>query len=109
MDAERTHPLDVVMSDRGLSLAGLADLYRAAVAKHGLRSGTDRNLVWKWKTGRRTPTVESQQYLADALGVPRSVLAEHGWPDWLWHAVSGLDMSCDRRGRPQAQCGCCAS
>lgn len=77
------------MADRELSLSGLAELYRVAVAKQGLRSGADRNLVWKWKTGRRTPTIESQQYLADALDVPRSVLADHDWPDWLWRAVAG--------------------
>ncbi|MGI9000751.1 MAG: hypothetical protein ACR2GH_03715 [Pseudonocardia sp.] len=33
--------------------------------------------------------MESQRYLAEALGVPQEVLAEHAWPDWLWHAVTG--------------------
>ncbi len=92
MNAEqRSHPLEVVMAERGLSLAGVAERYRGVVAKHGLRSGTDRNLVWKWKVGLRTPTPESQQYLAETLGVPRGVLAEQAWPDWLWHAVTSTE------------------
>jgi len=81
--------LDAVLTDRGLSLAGLAELFRAAVAARGLRSGADRNLMWKWKTGRRVPTEESQWYLADALGVPRELVLELGWPEWLRHAVAG--------------------
>lgn len=91
MNAEQQppHPLTVVMAERELSFAGLAALYRATVEKHGLRSGTDRNLVWKWKAGYQTPTPESQQYLAETLDVPPDVLAEQAWPGWLWHAVTG--------------------
>ena len=88
METEQPHPLDAVMADRGLSLADVAQLYRSTVARHGLRSGVDRNLVWKWKTGRRKPTVESQQYLADVFGVSRDVLANDEWPHWLRHALS---------------------
>ena len=84
-----SHPLTVIMSERGLSHEGIAELVRGAVAAHGLRSGADRNLVWKWKVGRQRPTAESQRYLAEALGVPQEVLAEDAWPDWLWHAVTG--------------------
>ncbi|HEY6424336.1 MAG TPA: hypothetical protein VIY28_14025 [Pseudonocardiaceae bacterium] len=84
--AER-NPLGDVLAARQLSLAGLARLYIHAVAADGLRSSADRNLMWKWKTGRRTPTPESQGYLADALGVPRSVIVEEGWPQWLRHAI----------------------
>lgn len=80
--------LSDVLADRELSLAGLARLYLQAVAADGFRSSADRNLMWKWKTGRRTPTPESQGYLADALGVPRSVVGEEGWPQWLRHAIN---------------------
>ncbi|MCA1709176.1 MAG: hypothetical protein LC808_40205, partial [Actinobacteria bacterium] len=66
-----------------------ARLYQQAMAEGGLRSGADRNLMWKWKTGRRTPTQESQRYLADALSVPRNVIAEEGWPHWLRYAIGG--------------------
>ncbi|MGI9062491.1 MAG: hypothetical protein ACR2FQ_01525 [Pseudonocardiaceae bacterium] len=86
---DRSHPLDAVLTDRGLSLAGLAELFRAAVTARGFRSGADRNLTWKWKTGRRVPTEESQWYLADALGVPRQLVIDLGWPEWLRHAVAG--------------------
>ena len=87
--AAEGNPLGDVLADRKLSLAGLARLYLQAVAADGLRSSADRNLMWKWKTGRRTPTPESQGYLADALGVPRSVIVE-GWPQWLRHAISSV-------------------
>lgn len=86
-EAAQRNLLDDVLVDRQLSLGGLARLYQQAVAVDGLRSGADRNLIWKWKTGRRTPTQESQRYLADALGVSRSVIAEEGWPYWLRHAI----------------------
>ncbi|MGI9000609.1 MAG: hypothetical protein ACR2GH_02975 [Pseudonocardia sp.] len=90
MNAEkRPHPMEVIMAERGLSHEGLAKLHREAVAAHGLRSAANRNLLWKWKVGRQTPTAESQQYLAEALGVPLDVLVEQAWPDWLWHAVTG--------------------
>ena len=84
--AAECNPLGEVLVDRQLSMAALARLYLQAVAADGLLSGADRNLIWKWKTGRRTPTPESQGYLADALGVPRSVIVE-GWPHWLRHAI----------------------
>ncbi|MGH4015764.1 MAG: hypothetical protein ACRDSL_17940 [Pseudonocardiaceae bacterium] len=89
-EAAEPNPLGDVLADRQLSLAGLARLYLQAVAADGLRSSADRNLMWKWKTGRRTPTAESQGYLADALGVPRSVIVEEGWPGWLRHAISSV-------------------
>ncbi len=88
--AECSNPLGDVLIDRQLSLAGLARLYLQAVAADGLRSSADRNLMWKWKTGRRIPTSESQGYLADALGVPRSVIVEEGWPGWLRHAIGSV-------------------
>jgi hypothetical protein len=84
------NPFGDVLADRQLSLAGLARLYLQAVAADGLRSSADRNLMWKWKTGRRIPTAESQGYLADALGVPRSVIVEEGWPGWLRHAIGSV-------------------
>lgn len=89
-ETEVRNPLGEVLADRQLSLAGLAQLYLQAVAADGLRSSADRNLMWKWKTGRRIPTAESQGYLADALGVPRSVILEEGWPGWLRHAIGSV-------------------
>lgn len=91
VESEQPHPLDVVLQERGLSLAGLAALYRGELAQQGLRSGADRQLMWKWKAGHRTPTHESQQVLADVLGVSHDAVVMHGWPSWLWLATSDHD------------------
>src|SRR5438105_1427484 len=86
-EAEQPHPLDIVLRERGLSLTQLASSYRGELARQGLRSGADRQLMWNWKSGRRTPSAEAQHVLATVLGVPHSVLQHRGWPSWLWCAT----------------------
>lgn len=76
----RPHPLDVILGERGLTMAALASSYRDEVARQGLRSGADRQLMWKWKSGTRFPNADSQRILADVLGVPQTLVQEHGWP-----------------------------
>jgi hypothetical protein len=45
-----------------------------------------------WRVSRlpHPSELESQGYLADALGVPRSAIVEEGWPGWLRHAIGSM-------------------
>ncbi|QWF81067.1 helix-turn-helix domain-containing protein [Amycolatopsis sp. CA-230715] len=84
----RLHPLAVVLRERGMTLDKLASSYRGELARQGLRSGADRQLIWKWKSGKKTPSIESQHVLATVLGVPHTLVTERGWPFWVWCATN---------------------
>jgi len=77
------HPLTYARMLRGWSLDELAKQIRRAAARRGLRSGTDRQRVWKWEHKISTPGTESQILIAEAFEVPESLLRECPWPRWL--------------------------
>ncbi|MEY9949457.1 helix-turn-helix transcriptional regulator [Kitasatospora sp. GAS1066B] len=83
MDDPIRHPLTYVRVQRELTLEDLARLCRQAAAKRGLRSGIDRQRVWKWENYQAGPSSESELLLADALDVPVEDVEMFGWPDWL--------------------------
>ncbi|WP_412539545.1 helix-turn-helix transcriptional regulator [Longispora sp. K20-0274] len=77
------HPLTHVRQENGWSMADLARLVRRAAGREQLRSGVDRNRVWRWETGRATPSPGSQHLLARILDVPPGQVDTLGWPHWL--------------------------
>ncbi|MEZ0092503.1 helix-turn-helix domain-containing protein [Streptacidiphilus sp. EB129] len=77
-----THPLVLIRLERGWSLADLARLMHREAARHQLRSGIDRNRIWKWEH-QVEPTEEHQLLLARVLGVPAAEVEHLGWPWWL--------------------------
>ena len=84
MDAELTaHPLASIRLREGWSLADLARLLRQQAGSQGLRSGIDRNRIWKWEARRATPCPEHQVLLAHVLGVAIHDVLHLGWPWWL--------------------------
>ncbi|MFE4664603.1 XRE family transcriptional regulator [Streptomyces sp. NPDC056716] len=84
------HPLALARKAQGLTQVDLAAGIRAAAARRGLRSGTDKQRVRKWETDGVTPDAETQQYIADVLGIPSGVVSAKEWPDWLPAAVVPL-------------------
>ncbi len=68
---------------RGWTQPDLAQQLHAAAARRGLRSGVDRQRIWKWETHRATPDEDSQLLLADVFGVPPDAVQALGWPHWL--------------------------
>ncbi|WP_329468567.1 helix-turn-helix domain-containing protein [Streptomyces sp. NBC_01431] len=76
------HPLTYLRRQRHWSMGDLARLLRTEARALGLRSGIDRNRIWRWETGT-TPTAESQVLLACLLDVPAAVIAQLPWPHWL--------------------------
>ncbi|RII07986.1 Protein involved in sporulation [Streptomyces sp. YIM 130001] len=82
MELDR-HPLTYTRRSHHWSMADLARLLRARARQLGLRSGTDRNRIWRWESGTSVPSLESQELLADVLDVPRAAVGELGWPYWL--------------------------
>jgi transcriptional regulator with XRE-family HTH domain len=81
MELDR-HPLAHLRRQHNWSMADLAHLLRAQAQARGLRSGIDRNRVWRWENGT-TPNEESQSLLAGLLDVPIVVTERLRWPDWL--------------------------
>ncbi|MGW2863384.1 hypothetical protein [Streptomyces sp. NPDC001205] len=81
MDMDR-HPLAYLRWQRHWSMDDLARLLRAQAAACGLRSGIDRNRIWRWEHGT-TPDGDSQLLLARLLDVPATVIAQLRWPLWL--------------------------
>ncbi|UQI48223.1 helix-turn-helix domain-containing protein [Streptomyces sp. HU2014] len=77
------HPLAYARQMRGWSQAELAAQIGTAAGRQGLRSGADRQRVWKWETSRATPDADSQMLLADAFGIDQDLVRVLGWPDWL--------------------------
>ncbi|MGW0999387.1 XRE family transcriptional regulator [Streptomyces sp. NPDC002523] len=85
-----THPLTYARSQRGLTRPDLAAEIRAAAARRGLRSGTDKARLRKWEVLGVTPDSDSQRYLAEALGMPADVVDPGNWPHWLHWDESGV-------------------
>ena len=83
MDDAIRHQLTYARQQRSWSLEDLAVRIRRAAVLRGRRSGTDRQRVWKWETGRAVPDSESQLLLADVFGIPRQEVERYGWPGWL--------------------------
>ncbi|MEU3663988.1 helix-turn-helix transcriptional regulator [Streptomyces sp. NPDC032940] len=81
MEHPAVHPLALARRARGLSQEQLAARIRDSAARRGLRSGTDASRIRKWERGIQ-PDKDSQTYLAEALGLPASVI-DGPWPDWL--------------------------
>lgn len=87
--ANRTHPLALARDARGMSGVDLAREIRAAAARRGLKSGTDKQRVNKWDSGV-TPDPDSQIYIAEALGIPLEAVDPDDWPNWLPGADGGV-------------------
>nr|WP_229891551.1 helix-turn-helix transcriptional regulator [Streptomyces mashuensis] len=83
MDKQIRHPLAYARLLRCWTQPGLARRIRQAAARRGLRSGVDRQRVWKWETGRALPDEESQLLLADVFAVSPDAVRALGWPYWL--------------------------
>ncbi|MCX4499504.1 XRE family transcriptional regulator [Streptomyces sp. NBC_01728] len=81
--AEMTHPLALARTARGMTGVDLAREIRRAAERRGLRSGADKQRVNKWETHGVTPDVDSQIYIAEALGIPAEVVDPRSWPHWL--------------------------
>ncbi|MEU0100395.1 XRE family transcriptional regulator [Streptomyces sp. NPDC006267] len=88
--AKRTHPLAAARSARGLTGVDLAREIRAAARRRGLRSGVDKQRVWKWEVEGVKPDSASQTYIAEALGLPAHVVDPQNWPHWLPGATAGV-------------------
>jgi tetratricopeptide (TPR) repeat protein len=61
----------------------LAVAIRAVAARHGLRSGCDKQRVRKWETWKATPDDVNQQYIAEVFDVPLDRVDVGRWPYWL--------------------------
>ncbi|MFE1190013.1 XRE family transcriptional regulator [[Kitasatospora] papulosa] len=81
--AKNTHPLALVRAARGMTGVDLAREICAAAERRGLRSGTTKQRVYKWEVDGVTPDRESQEYIAEVLGVPLENVDVHSWPNWL--------------------------
>ena len=77
------HPLAHVRRIRHWSMDDLARALRKQARSCGLRSGIDRNRVWRWEQKNVVPKPESQQLLAGLLDVPAAMVEQLGWPQWL--------------------------
>jgi transcriptional regulator with XRE-family HTH domain len=77
------HPLAFARIQRGWSQGDLAQQVRKAAVARGLRSGVDRQRVWKWEHNQVVPDEDSQILLSDAFEVAESRIEELGWPSWL--------------------------
>ncbi|MGW4903711.1 hypothetical protein ACWEO9_03075 [Streptomyces albidoflavus] len=77
------HPLTYARIQAGWTQPGLADRVRRAAERRGLHSGTRKQRIWAWETGRARPDADSQSYLAEIFGVDPAVAAATPWPDWL--------------------------
>ncbi|MEY9873310.1 transcriptional regulator with XRE-family HTH domain [Streptacidiphilus sp. MAP12-33] len=77
------HPLTLVRARENWSLADLARLLQREAAREDLRSGIDRNRIWKWENRRAEPCAEHQLLLARLLGVPETDVLLLAWPWWL--------------------------
>ncbi|MFE7132470.1 XRE family transcriptional regulator [Streptomyces sp. NPDC057638] len=85
-----SHPLALARLAAGLTRVEFAARVRAAAARRGLRSGTDRHRVRKWEVADVTPDAEAQQYIAEVLGIPPGAVTPNEWPAWLPAAVVPL-------------------
>ncbi|GAA2254404.1 hypothetical protein GCM10010232_49340 [Streptomyces amakusaensis] len=85
-----THPLALARLSAGMTQVELAARIRAAAARRGLRSGTDKTRVRKWEVCGVVPDAETQVYIAEALGIPAHAVTPKAWPAWLPPAVVPL-------------------
>ncbi|MER0476991.1 helix-turn-helix transcriptional regulator [Streptomyces sp. Edi2] len=83
MDDLIRHPLTYARIARGWSLEDLARRIRDAALRRGLRSGVDRQRIWKWENNRATPDADSQLLLADVFEIDQSLIDTRSWPNWL--------------------------
>ncbi|MFE5592929.1 XRE family transcriptional regulator [Streptomyces sp. NPDC056549] len=83
MDDLIRHPLAHARIERGWTAPELVRQLRRAALRRGLRSGADRQRVWKWENNRAAPDDDSQLLLADVFEIDQSLVAALGWPDWL--------------------------
>ncbi|MBZ3906542.1 helix-turn-helix transcriptional regulator [Streptomyces griseiscabiei] len=81
--AEKTHPLARARMARGMTAVDLAREIRDAAERRGLRSGVDKQRVYKWETQGVTPDADSQIYIAEVFGVPAAAVDPRSWPNWL--------------------------
>ncbi|MFK0142680.1 XRE family transcriptional regulator [Streptomyces murinus] len=77
------HPLALVRAARGMTGVDLAREICAAAERRGLRSGTTKQRVYKWEVDGVTPDRESQEYIAEVLGIPLENVDVQSWPRWL--------------------------
>lgn len=70
--AENTHPLALARAAVGMTGVDLARAICAAAARRGLRSGVDKQRVRKWEVAGVRPDADSQEYIAEVFGIPRS-------------------------------------
>ncbi|MGW4784954.1 XRE family transcriptional regulator [Streptomyces sp. NPDC004230] len=89
MEEVPRHPLAYARIARGMSQDGLAAAVRAAAGRRGLRSGTDKARVRKWERGVE-PNEESQEFIAEALGLPVELVRRNDWPNWLPLTTDGV-------------------
>lgn len=81
---EHIHPPAHRRAVQGLTRVDLANLICAAAKRRGLRSGTDKHQVRKWEVvGGGVPEPETQVYIAEALGLPTTLVDPALWPSWL--------------------------
>jgi transcriptional regulator with XRE-family HTH domain len=83
MDDLIRHPLAHARIERGWTQPDLVRQIRRAALQRGLRSGVDRQRVWKWENGRAAPDDDSQLLLADVFETAPGLMDALGWPDWL--------------------------
>ncbi|MGW6318770.1 helix-turn-helix transcriptional regulator [Streptomyces sp. NPDC055099] len=83
MDNLIRHPLAYARIERGWTQPNLVRLIHRAALRRGLRSGVDRQRIWKWETRGVVPDAESQMLLADVFGIDQAVVAALRWPQWL--------------------------
>ncbi|MCM2392721.1 XRE family transcriptional regulator [Streptomyces albipurpureus] len=88
-----SHPLALARLAAGMTRVELAARLRASAARRGLRSGTDKHRVRKWEVAGVTPDAETQQYIAEVLGIPPRAVVPKEWPAWLPAAVVPLGPS----------------
>jgi tetratricopeptide (TPR) repeat protein len=73
------HPLSYIRAERGWTYQDLVD----AVARRVGNMSARREKAWRWEHRGVIPDRETQEALADELGVPRAALDALGWPAWL--------------------------
>lgn len=85
-----SHPLALARLSAGMTRVELAARIRAAAARRGLRSGTDKHRVRKWEVCGVVPDAETQVYIAEALDIAAHTVTARAWPAWLPPAVTPL-------------------
>ncbi|MEV1084047.1 helix-turn-helix transcriptional regulator [Streptomyces sp. NPDC050211] len=92
MDDLIRHPLAHARIERGWSQSELAREIRRAALGRGLRSGAERQRIWKWENYRAVPDADSQMFLADVFEIDQGLVTALGWPYWLPGRDSSLPL-----------------